>query len=57
MLDLYTLYTIKNIITKGLQVLFMTAAVYARETGQSLLLQTAFAGIGVLFITTNTKNG
>jgi hypothetical protein len=46
----------KNIITKGLGVLFMTAAVYARETYQSLLLQAAFAGIGVLFITTNTEN-
>jgi len=48
--------SLENIITKGLGVSFMAAAVYARETGQSLLLQAVFAGIGVLLINTNTES-
>ncbi len=46
--------SLKNIINKGLGVSFMTATIVARENGQSLLMQAAFAGIGMMFITANS---
>jgi hypothetical protein len=48
--------SLKNIITKALGVLFLSAAIIARENGQSLLMQAAFAGIGIMLIKTNTEN-
>ena len=48
--------SLKNIINKGLGISFVTAAFVARESGQSLLMQAAFVGIGMMFIMVNSES-
>ncbi len=47
---------LKNIITKGLGMLFIVATVLARDIGKSWLLIGTFAGIAVWLITMNTES-
>ncbi len=48
--------SLKSIINKGLGILFVAVAFVARENGQSLLIQAAFVGIGMMFIMVNSES-